>query len=79
MQSRHTSSYIIFSIYHLILGAVGGIFLGGFLVKKWNWNCKQILKGASVMAFIATICVCCALIGCEGRTVTSPADHNQKR
>ena len=31
------------------------------------------------MAFIATICVCCALIGCEGRTVTSPADHNQKR
>lgn len=51
------------------LGLAGGILLGAFLSKRLAWNCKQTLKAASIIAFIATICVGTPLVGCGGRAV----------
>lgn len=45
------------------------MFFGGYLMKRLKWNCKQTLRGASIMAFIACICVAASLIGCSGREV----------
>lgn len=52
-----------------VVGAAGGMFLGGYISKRLNWNCKQTLRGATIMAFIACVCVAATLIGCGGRNV----------
>lgn len=53
----------------LIAGAAGGMLLGGYISKRLGWNCKQTLRGASIMAFVACVCVAASLIGCQGRHV----------
>lgn len=48
-----------------IPGAAGGVLLGGYLVYKFEWNCKQILKRASISALIATLLSAFILVGCN--------------
>ena len=52
----------------VIPGAAVGAFFGGYLVKRFNWNCQQILRFSSIMAFVSTIFVVVMLVGCgDGR------------
>ena len=48
-----------------IPGAAGGVLLGGYLVKRYKWGCKDILKRATVMSFIAALCSSFILVGCH--------------
>ena len=70
-----SSNAALYTGFIVIPGAAGGIFLGGYLPKRFNWNCSTTLKGASVMAFIATLTVLTSLIGCDSRTVVG-TDEN---
>uniref|UniRef100_A0A7M5XGD7 Solute carrier organic anion transporter family member n=1 Tax=Clytia hemisphaerica TaxID=252671 RepID=A0A7M5XGD7_9CNID len=64
-----SGSSSLYSGVIIIPGAAGGMFLGGFLINRYKWNCKQILRAASMMAFVAAVCVASTLIGCKGREV----------
>ena len=57
------------TLFVYFLGAAGGMLVGGYLLKRYHWKCNQILKAASIMAFISTVCVLCTLIGCSGRSI----------
>jgi len=59
----------------VIPGGAGGIFVGGYLIKRYDWKCKQILKASTVMALIATFCVAISLVGCQGRQVVGAEDE----
>ena len=48
----------------VIPGAAVGSFVGAYLVKRFDWNCKQILRYSSVMAFLSTFFTAVLLIGC---------------
>jgi len=48
-----------------IPGAAGGVFLGGYLVYRFKWNCKQILKRAAVLALLASLMSSFILVGCD--------------
>ena len=39
----------------IIPGASLGTFLGGYLVKRFNWNCKDILRFSTVVALLSTL------------------------
>ena len=45
------------------------MFVGGFLLYKYQLKCNQILRAATIMAFVAAVCVASTLIGCRGREV----------
>ena len=45
------------------------MFVGGYLVHRYKWKCKEVLRASSIMAFIAAVCVSSSLIGCDGREV----------
>ena len=54
-----------------IPSAAGGVLLGGYLVKKFHWNCKQILKRVAIMGFFSTILTAFVLAPCY------PGEENQ--
>ena len=45
------------------------MLVGGLLLYKFKWNCKQMLKVATILEFVALLTVFCTLIGCDGREV----------
>jgi len=53
----------------VIPGVAGGIFTGGYLVKRLNWTCKSTLRGSALFALIATLMVSFVFVGCSGRDV----------
>ncbi|CAD6997102.1 unnamed protein product [Ceratitis capitata] len=42
----------------------GGTFLGGYLIKKWNLNCAQIIKMCLIMTLISACFTSCFLLSC---------------
>ena len=53
----------------VVPGAGGGIFLGGYLIKKFNWNCKKILKMSMLFSFFAFAATAAVLIGCKTKKI----------
>lgn len=51
----------------VVPGAGGGIFLGGYLMKKYNWNCKKTLKMSMVFSFLAFAATVAIMIGCKSK------------
>ena len=45
------------------------MLVGGLLLYRYKWNCKQMLKVATILEFLALLSVGCMLIGCRGRDV----------
>ncbi|XP_047145428.1 solute carrier organic anion transporter family member 4C1 [Hydra vulgaris] len=52
-----------------IPGAAGGIVLGGYLSKRYNWSCQSTLKYSAIIALVATALTATVFIGCNGREV----------
>ncbi|XP_054743185.1 solute carrier organic anion transporter family member 4A1 [Anastrepha obliqua] len=42
----------------------GGTFLGGYLIKKWNLTCSQIIKMCLIMTMISACFTSCFLLSC---------------
>ena len=63
--------------FTIFVGAAGGIFVGGYIIKRYGWNCKQILRFSTGVAFLATLCCAFTLVGCEGRKVVGQ-ERNKK-
>ncbi|XP_036321065.1 solute carrier organic anion transporter family member 4A1 [Rhagoletis pomonella] len=42
----------------------GGTFLGGYLIKKWNLSCSQIIKMCLIMTTISACFTSCFLLSC---------------
>ena len=53
----------------VVPGAGGGIFLGGYLIKKFNWNCKKIIKMSMLFSFLAFAATAAILIGCKTKKI----------
>ena len=53
----------------IIPGAALGVLLGGYLVKRYDWDCRQILRFCTIVAFVSALCLGIVLMGCDGRRV----------
>ncbi|XP_012564749.1 solute carrier organic anion transporter family member 4C1 [Hydra vulgaris] len=51
----------------------GGIGLGGFLSKRFGWDCQKTLKVICVFAIMSTIFIPIVLIGCDEQEVVGVA------
>ena len=45
------------------------MFGGGYLIKRYMWNSKEILKFATLIAFGATLFTAISLVGCSEEKV----------
>ena len=61
----------------IIPGAALGVLMGGYLVKRYDWDCQQILRFCTVVAFVAALCLSIFLVGCDGRRVEGQLDESQ--
>ena len=60
----------------IIPGASLGTFLGGYLVKRFNWNCKDILRFSTFVALLSTLLMAVMLVGCgNGEATALSAGH----
>ncbi|XP_002169449.1 solute carrier organic anion transporter family member 4C1 isoform X1 [Hydra vulgaris] len=57
----------------IIPGAAGGIILGGYISKRFNWNCQSTLKYSAIIALVSTGLISSIFIGCEGREIVGVA------
>ena len=53
----------------VVPGAAGGIFLGGYLMKRFDWNCKKTLKMSMVFSFLAFAATAAIMIGCKTKKI----------
>ena len=53
----------------VVPGAGGGIFLGGYLIKRFNWNCRKMLKMSMLFSFLAFVATSVILTGCKTKKI----------
>ena len=63
----------------LVPGAVIGMLIGGYLVRRFQWTCKQCIKAAAVVSFISTLSFFVFLIHCPNKDIASVVASNFNR
>lgn len=53
----------------VVPGAGGGIFLGGYLMKRYEWNCKKTLKMSIIFSFLAFAATSAMYMGCGTKDI----------
>eukprot|EP00794_Sanderia_malayensis_P012244 gene12244-13505_t len=54
----------------VVPGAGGGILLGGYLIKKYNWNCQKTIKMSMIFSLLAFVATASIFIGCGQKEIT---------
>ena len=44
-------------------------------MKRYDWDCRQILRFCTIVAFVSALCLGIVLMGCDGRRVGRYSCH----
>ena len=51
----------------VVPGGIGGMLLGGILIKKMKWPCDKIIRACFFISVVAFLCSVIGLLGCPDR------------
>ena len=63
----------------VIPGAVMGILLGGYLIRKFKWTCKECIKSATILSFLSALALFAFLLHCPNNEITGMKSSNLNR
>ena len=63
------SNAALYTGFIVVPGAGGGIFLGGYLLNRFKWNCQTTIKFSMVFSLLAFGATAAIFIGCDTKRI----------
>jgi organic anion transporter 4A len=63
----------------VVPGAAVGMLFGGYLIRRFQWTCKQCIQAAAVVSFISALALFVFLVHCPNKHIVGVTTSNLNR